>query len=175
MFGLVCPSPEFISKRDEYTTVPSTQSRRMLLLSAGTALSIPLAGCSSVSEFTRESRPVSITEVWVKNLGDSPVVFDVVIEDVTDNEVVFWETHPTRPMADRDNDGNEEIDMHSWNNPVQSPGNYALHARAEADGSDGRKQVTSTQLQTDGDCLSILAEIDLMGELSIDIDTGDAC
>ena len=75
-------------------------------------------------------------------------------------------------MADRDNDGNEEIDMYSWNNPIQSPGNYALHARAEA---DGRKQVTSTQLQTDGDCLSILAEIDLMGELSIDIDTGDAC
>ncbi len=78
-------------------------------------------------------------------------------------------------MADRDNDGNEEIDMHSWKNPVQSPGNYALHARAEADDSDGRKQVTSTQLQTDGDCLSILAEINLMGELSIDIDTGDAC
>ncbi|WP_049934437.1 hypothetical protein [Haloplanus natans] len=70
--------------------MPSTQSRRMLLLSAGTALSIPLAGCSSVSEFTRESRSVSIAEVWVKNLGDSPVVFDAVIEDVTDNEVVFW-------------------------------------------------------------------------------------
>lgn len=155
--------------------MPSTRSRRMLLLSAGTVLSILLSGCSSVSEFTQESGSVSVAEVWVKNLGDSPVVFDVVIEDVTDNEVVFWETHLTRPMADRDDDGNEEIDMHSWENPVQSPGNYALHARAEADDPAGGTQVTSTQLQTDVDCLSILVEIGIMGELSIDVDTEDAC
>jgi hypothetical protein len=147
----------------------------MLLLAAGTALSIPLSGCSSVSEFTRKSSPVSITEVWVKNLGDSPAVFDVVIEDVTDNEVVFWETHPTRPMADRDEDGDEEIDIYSWENPVQSPGNYALHARVEADDQTGEKQVTSTQLQTNADCLSILVEIDIMGELTVDVDTQDAC
>ncbi|WP_251342094.1 hypothetical protein [Haloplanus halophilus] len=155
--------------------MPSTQSRRMLLLSAGTALSTPLSGCLSVSEFTRESKLVSIAEVWIKNLGDSPVVFDVVIEDVTDNEVVFWETHPTRPMADRDDDGNEEIDMHSWKNPVQSPGNYALHARAEADDPAGGKQVTSTRIQTDVDCPSILVEIGIMGELSIDVDAEDVC
>jgi hypothetical protein len=147
----------------------------MLLLSAGTVLSIPLSGCSSVSEFTQESGSVSIADVWVKNLGDSPVVFDVVMEDVTDNEVVFWETHPTRPMADRDDDGNEEIDIHSWENPVQSPGNYALHARTEADDPAVGRQVASTQLQTDVDCLSILVEIGIMGELSVDVDTEDAC
>jgi hypothetical protein len=147
----------------------------MLLLSAGTVLSIPLSGCSSVSEFTRESSPTSIAEVWIKNLSDNPVIFDVVIEDVTHNEVVFWETHLTRPMADRDDDGNGEIDMYSWKNPVQSLGNYALHARVEADDPDGETQVTSTQLQTDVDCLNILVEIGIMGELSIDVDTEDAC
>jgi hypothetical protein len=147
----------------------------MLLLAAGGALSISLSGCSSVSELTRESNPISIAEVWVKNLGDSPVVFDVVIEDVTDNEVVFWETHPTRPMADRDDDGDEEIDIHSWETPVQSPGNYALHARAETDAPAGETQLTSTQLQADAGCLSILVEIGIMGELSVDVDTEDAC
>jgi hypothetical protein len=61
-------------------------------------------------------------EVWIKNLSGSPVIFDVVIEDVTHNEVMFWEPHPTRPMADRDDDENEEIDMYSWKIPFSHSG-----------------------------------------------------
>jgi len=155
--------------------MPSTQSRRMLLLAAGTVFSIPLSGCSSVSELTRDPKSISIANVWVKNLGDSHIVFDVVIEDVTDDEVVFWETYKTHPMSDRDDDGTEEIDMHSWENPVQSPGNYALHARAEVDEPTGEGQVKSVHLQTDADCLSVMVEIGLMGELSIDVNTDNAC
>jgi hypothetical protein len=94
----------------------------MLLLSAGAVLSIPLSGCSSVSEFTRGSRPVSVAEVWIKNLGESPVVFDVVIEDVPDNEVVFWETRSTRPMADRDDDGNRKSTCTRGKVPFGHPG-----------------------------------------------------
>jgi hypothetical protein len=70
----------------------------------------------------RKSSPTSIAEVWTKNLSDKPVIFDVVIEDVTHNEVVFWETHPTGPMADRDDDGNEEIDTYSWKIPFGHSG-----------------------------------------------------
>lgn len=65
--------------------------------------------------------------------------------------------------------------MHSWESPVRAPGNYALHARAEAADPAGETQVTSTQLQTDADCLSVLVEVGIMGELSVDVDTEDAC
>lgn len=123
----LCPSGP-LSCRDQLPILTHDeryQSRRTLLLSAGTVLSIPLSGCSSPSELTRESESVSTADLWVKNLGDSPVVSDVVIRDVTHDGVVFWDPRRTRPMADRDDDGTEEIDVHSWEAPVQSPGDYA--------------------------------------------------
>jgi hypothetical protein len=145
------------------------------LLSAGTVLSASFSGCSAVPELPGESRRTSIADVVVKNLGDSPTVFDVVVEDAERDEIVFWGSYTARPLADWDDDGNDEIDMHSWNTPVRSPGRYVLHARSKADGSEGEIQVESARLQAGADCVSVIVEIDIVGELAIDVDRADAC
>jgi hypothetical protein len=155
--------------------MPSTWSRRTLLLSAGAVLSVPLSGCSTATDVVRESTRVSIAEIWVKNLGDRPTVFDVVVEDAARDEVVFWNTYAARGMLDGDGDGDEEIDVHSWDSPVESRGTYVLHARAVPEGASGDSQTESVPLQTDAGCVSVTVEIGLLGDLSIDIDGVDSC
>jgi hypothetical protein len=125
------------------------------------------AGCGGVAVST-EPPTVTLNEIVLVNLHDEPHLFDVLVRDVADDEVVFWERYRAAAATESE-EGWLSTGSHRWDDPLDEPGHYAVYAAADREVPERDSRWSSVELtgKRYGDNVGIDVQVDRQGFLAV--------